>query len=102
SPAVLRALVEHSWPGNVRELANAVERLVLLAEDGRARLEDLPPEVAGHADVGRSRGGGRFPRPRGAAAGAGLQGVPLPPREARSRHQRRLRPPPSFGSDLPK
>ncbi|HXT22932.1 MAG TPA: sigma-54 dependent transcriptional regulator, partial [Thermoanaerobaculia bacterium] len=65
SPAVLRALVEHSWPGNVRELANAVERLVLLAEDGRARLEDLPPEVAGHADVGRSRGGGRFQLPPG-------------------------------------
>ena len=34
APAILRALVEHSWPGNVRELANAVERLVLLAEQG--------------------------------------------------------------------
>jgi len=65
SPAVLRALVEHSWPGNVRELANAVERLVLLAEDGRARLEDLPPEVAGHVDTGRARGGGRFQLPPG-------------------------------------
>ena len=43
--AVLRALMEHGWPGNVRELANAVERLVLLAEDGRVSLDDLPPEV---------------------------------------------------------
>jgi DNA-binding NtrC family response regulator len=42
---VLRALMEHGWPGNVRELANAVERLVLLSEDGRVSLEDLPPEV---------------------------------------------------------
>ena len=51
SPAVLRALMEHGWPGNVRELANVVERLVLLAEDGRVNLDDLPAEV-------RSAGGG--------------------------------------------
>jgi DNA-binding NtrC family response regulator len=59
-PAVLRALVEHTWPGNVRELANAVERLVLLAEDGRARVEDLPPEV-----TGRGKGAHRFQLPPG-------------------------------------
>ena len=60
-PSLLRALVEHSWPGNVRELANAVERLVLLAEDGRARLDDLPPEV-----LGKARGtGSRFQLPAG-------------------------------------
>ena len=62
-PAVLRALVEHSWPGNVRELANAVERLVLLAEGGQARVEDLPPEV-----TGRGRGGFRFQLPAGGLA----------------------------------
>jgi len=45
SPEVLRALMEHGWPGNVRELANAVERLVLLAEDGRPSIEDLPAEL---------------------------------------------------------
>lgn len=45
-PAVLRRLIEHGWPGNVRELANAVERLVLLAAGGEARLEDLPDELA--------------------------------------------------------
>jgi two-component system NtrC family response regulator len=39
----------------VRELANAVERLVLLAEDGRARLEDLPPEVVGKTKASGSR-----------------------------------------------
>jgi DNA-binding NtrC family response regulator len=59
-PAVLRALVEHSWPGNVRELANAVERLVLLAEGGQPRVEDLPPEVSG-----RGRGSHRFQLPAG-------------------------------------
>ena len=45
SPEVLRILMEHGWPGNVRELANAVERLVLLAEDGRPSIEDLPAEL---------------------------------------------------------
>jgi len=44
-PDVLRALMEHGWPGNVRELANVVERLVLLSEDGRPSIEDLPGEM---------------------------------------------------------
>jgi len=51
SPPVLRALMEHGWPGNVRELANVVERLVLLAEEGRVAVEDLPAEI-------REAGGG--------------------------------------------
>ena len=41
-PAVLRRLLDHTWPGNVRELGNAVERLVLLAEDGQVSADDLP------------------------------------------------------------
>jgi two-component system NtrC family response regulator len=67
-PSVLRALVEHAWPGNVRELANAVERLVLLAEDGRARLDDLPAEVSGRHPQGDGAAparGGRFQLPPG-------------------------------------
>lgn len=43
---ILRRFMEYHWPGNVRELANAVERLVLLAEDGIIQAADLPPEVA--------------------------------------------------------
>jgi transcriptional regulator with GAF, ATPase, and Fis domain len=43
---VLRALERHAWPGNVRELASVVERGVILATDGRLRVE-LP-------DAGRS------------------------------------------------
>ncbi len=39
--AVLRALMDRPWPGNVRELGNAVERLLLLAED-EPSLDDLP------------------------------------------------------------
>jgi transcriptional regulator of acetoin/glycerol metabolism len=60
--AVLRLLIEHRWPGNVRELANVVERLVLLAEDGRVRSEDLPEEIREPAAAGS---GGPFRLPGG-------------------------------------
>lgn len=42
--AVLRALMDRAWPGNVRELGNAVERLLLLAED-EPSLDDLPGDA---------------------------------------------------------
>ena len=45
SPSVLRPLTDYGWPGNVRELANVVERLVLLSEDGRPSIDDLPREI---------------------------------------------------------
>ncbi len=44
-PTVLRPLTEYGWPGNVRELANVVERMVLLSEDGRPCIDDLPAEI---------------------------------------------------------
>jgi transcriptional regulator with GAF, ATPase, and Fis domain len=34
-------LLAHSWPGNVRELQNAIERALILAEDGVISAEDL-------------------------------------------------------------
>lgn len=45
TPAALSALRAYSWPGNVRQLRNCLERAVLLANDGRITVEDLPPEV---------------------------------------------------------
>ncbi len=44
-PEVMKRLLDYAWPGNVRELANVIERLVLLAEEGRVALADLPQEV---------------------------------------------------------
>jgi len=35
-------LEAYDWPGNVRELSNVIERAVVLGEDQRIRLEDLP------------------------------------------------------------
>jgi two-component system, NtrC family, response regulator AtoC len=41
----LEALRTYEWPGNVRQLRNCLERAVLLANDGRITLSELPPEV---------------------------------------------------------
>ena len=50
-PDAIQALKEYSWPGNVRELRNMVERLMLLASDGRVDLATvelaLPSTAAG-------------------------------------------------------
>ncbi len=62
TPAVVRRLIEYAWPGNVRELANVIERLVLLAEEGWVREEDLPAEVAGRP-ADRAAAEGRFRLP---------------------------------------
>lgn len=38
-----RALLSYRWPGNVREFLKCLEPAVILAEDGRIHLDDLPP-----------------------------------------------------------
>lgn len=42
SEAVKSSMARYPWPGNVRELANAVERLVVMAENNAVQMEDLP------------------------------------------------------------
>jgi Nif-specific regulatory protein len=42
-------LLDYNWPGNVRELANVIERAVVLGQDPRITLDDLPPGVVGAA-----------------------------------------------------
>jgi two-component system NtrC family response regulator len=44
---LMKKLVDYSWPGNVRELENVVERLILLADDGRVGEDELPDGLAG-------------------------------------------------------
>lgn len=41
----LDALKNYEWPGNVRQLRNCLERALLLANDERITLNELPPEV---------------------------------------------------------
>ena len=41
SSAALDALVSHDWPGNVRELRNAIQRAVVMADDGELTASDF-------------------------------------------------------------
>ncbi len=42
SPEALDLLSSHRWPGNVRELQNAIERAMVVAQEGVIRPTDLP------------------------------------------------------------
>jgi two-component system response regulator AtoC len=46
SPAAMGVLLGYPWPGNVRELENAIERGVLLAEEGLLLPDHLPPAIS--------------------------------------------------------
>ncbi|HSS18788.1 MAG TPA: sigma-54 dependent transcriptional regulator [Pyrinomonadaceae bacterium] len=41
----LAALQTYAWPGNVRQLKNCLERAVILSNNGRITVSELPPEV---------------------------------------------------------
>lgn len=47
TPAAMRALLEYPWPGNVRELENVMERALVLTDDARIDIAQLPPDVSG-------------------------------------------------------
>ena len=55
-------LLAFDWPGNIRQLENVLHRAAILADGGRIRIADLPPEV--------SRGGAAAVLP----AAAGTEG----------------------------
>ena len=41
----MRALGGYPWRGNVRELSNVLERALILADDGRIDVDQLPGDV---------------------------------------------------------
>jgi DNA-binding NtrC family response regulator len=45
APQAVDALSTFNWSGNVRQLRNCLERAVLLADNGRITIKELPPEV---------------------------------------------------------
>jgi transcriptional regulator with PAS, ATPase and Fis domain len=49
SPGALALLRAYQWPGNVRELAHTIERAILLGENDRIVVDDLPPELVAEA-----------------------------------------------------
>ena len=44
-PQAMDAMRAYSWPGNVRQLKNCLERAVILSNNGRITISELPPEV---------------------------------------------------------
>jgi DNA-binding NtrC family response regulator len=47
----MSVLQSYSWPGNVRELQNVVERGLILAENGRVTIHDLPGNLRHDAEA---------------------------------------------------
>ncbi len=54
TPEAMTALQSHAWPGNVRELRNMVERLMLLATDGKVDVETVQQALPKGGSVGAS------------------------------------------------
>jgi len=51
-PDAEEILVAYDWPGNVRELENVIDRAVILAEETRITVADLPPHITPVVPVG--------------------------------------------------
>ena len=45
SRAAIDLLCAYQWPGNVRELSNAIESAVILSENNRILVSDLPEQI---------------------------------------------------------
>lgn len=58
SPRAVEALLAHTWPGNIRELENVLERALVLAEDTRIDLKDLPESVKTQGAIEEEPGAG--------------------------------------------
>jgi len=45
TPEALEALLAYAWPGNVRELESVIQRVLLLGDHDRIRVQDLPAAI---------------------------------------------------------
>ncbi len=45
-PEVEEILATYDWPGNVREMENVIDRALILADEGRITMADLPSQIA--------------------------------------------------------
>ncbi len=45
------SLLNYNWPGNIRELKNIIERLVLLAQNGKIDITKIPPEICNPVSI---------------------------------------------------
>jgi DNA-binding NtrC family response regulator len=44
-PGVETLLMNYEWPGNVREMENVVDRALIMAEENRITMSDLPAQI---------------------------------------------------------
>jgi len=62
SPEAMNCLVKYHWPGNVRELQNLAEMLVVIKENGRVEVKDLPDKIRLYSEgTERTADGVEFP-----------------------------------------
>jgi len=62
---VLDALFAYSWTGNVRQLRNCLERAVLLADNNRITIKELPPEIVYRTEKANVSVSYNAPQPNG-------------------------------------
>jgi two-component system response regulator HydG len=48
APELLDYLTQYDWPGNVRQLRNAIENMVVMGEERKLTLRDLPKYLSGN------------------------------------------------------
>jgi DNA-binding NtrC family response regulator len=56
APKAMEMLVGYSWPGNVREMENALQRAMIMADDGLIDAQHLPLEIRPAFDIGSITG----------------------------------------------
>lgn len=52
-PGVELALSSYDWPGNVREMENVIDRALILADECRITLDDLPMQIVKGSSAAR-------------------------------------------------
>ncbi len=79
SPRALSLLQQYRWPGNVRELENLIERLSILVNGEKVKVDDLPEKIrqAAGGEAGEPEQAAEQRAPK-AAAGAPAAAADLP------------------------
>ncbi len=47
-PDALESMMKYNWPGNIRELENLIENLLIVVDDKKISVCDLPERIRGH------------------------------------------------------
>jgi|TARA_Y100000310_G_scaffold315074_1_gene365221 DNA-binding NtrC family response regulator len=50
-PDALERMMKYNWPGNIRELENLIENMVIIVDDEKIGICNLPEEIREHVDT---------------------------------------------------